>query len=94
MDNDPTTLVFIFVGLGAVATGIVGILLPRGDRLSAFLALVVGAGVGLLSLAIGFEASSDPPDDFDRTFEIAAGLGLGATLLSLGLLWRWTRDNQ
>jgi hypothetical protein len=38
---------FILIGAGALVAGIVGIALPPGERLGAFLTLVIGAGVGI-----------------------------------------------
>ena len=43
----------VLIGGGVAAAGIVGLLSPRGQRIDAVLALVVGAGVGVAGLAIG-----------------------------------------
>ncbi len=43
----------VLIGGGAAAAGIVGLLSPKGQRIDAALALVVGAGVGIAALAIG-----------------------------------------
>ncbi len=85
-----TTLALSLVGIGAVATGALGIWLPAGERIAAGLALVVGAGVGVVALAIGTQIASDSPDSLANAFLVASALGLLATLVSLALLWRRT----
>jgi hypothetical protein len=44
---------FILIGAGALVAGIVGIAIPPGERVGAFLTLVIGAGVGVAALAVG-----------------------------------------
>jgi hypothetical protein len=82
------TVGFTFVGLGAVAAGLAGIGLPSGDRLSAALPLVVGAGVGVIALAIGAQVANDDPGSWERVFLTASALGFAATVSSLAWLWR------
>ena len=93
-----TTLALSLVGIGAVATGVLGIVLPAGERIAAGLALVVGAGIGVTVLAIGTQIVSDTPDDspegYAGVFLVAAALGLAGTLVSLALLWRRTADQR
>jgi peptidoglycan/LPS O-acetylase OafA/YrhL len=89
-----STLALSFVGIGAVATGLLGIVLPPGERIAAGLALVVGAGIGVVVLAIGTQLVNDTPDDYASVFLVAAALGLAGTLVSLGLLWRRTADQR
>ena len=89
-----STLALSLVGIGAVATGMLGIVLPPGERIAAGLALVVGAGVGVVVLAIGTQLVNDTPDDYASVFLVAAALGLAGTLVSLGLLWRRTADQR
>ena len=93
-----TTLALSLVGIGAVATGALGIVLPAGERIAAGLALVVGAGIGVVVLAIGTQIVSDTPDDspegYASVFLVAAALGLVGTLVSLVLLWRRTADQR
>jgi hypothetical protein len=93
-----TTLALSLVGIGAVATGGLGIVLPAGERIAAGLALVVGAGIGVVVLAIGTQIVSDPPDDspegYASVFLVAAALGLLGTLVSLALLWRRTAGQR
>ena len=94
MDAETKMLLALgFVGIGAVAAGILGIVLPTGERLAAGLALVVGAGIGVIALAIGTQVANDvndSPDGYANVFVVAAGLGLLGTLVSLALLWRRT----
>ena len=84
------TLALALVGIGAVATGALGIVLPAGERIAAALALVVGAGIGVVAIAIGTQVASESPDAYANVFLVAAALGLLGTLTSLGLLWRRT----
>ena len=92
-----TTLALSLVGIGAVATGVLGIVLPAGERIAAGLALVVGAGIGVVVLAIGTQmvnAPDDSPEAYATVFLVAAALGLVGTLVSLALLWRRTADQR
>jgi len=89
-----TTLALSLVGFGAVATGALGIVLPAGERIAAGLALVVGAGIGVVALAIGTQIVHDTPDGYASVFLVAAALGLVGTLVSLALLWRRTADQR
>ena len=81
-----------------MATGVLGIVLPAGERIAAGLALVVGAGIGVTVLAIGTQIVGDSPDDspegYASVFLVAAALGLAGTLVSLALLWRRTADQR
>jgi hypothetical protein len=94
MDADTKMLLALgLVGIGAVAAGILGIVLPAGERLAAGLGLVVGAGIGVIALAIGTQVANDVNDSSDgyaNVFLVAAALGLFGTLVSLALLWRRT----
>jgi hypothetical protein len=83
-----TTLALVLVGSAAIAAGILGMRLPAGDRISAGLTLLVGAGVGVISLAIGTDIADT--ESFEIVFLIASALGFVATLASLALLWRWS----
>ena len=85
------TIAFVLIGLAGVAAGLFGLRLPPGDRIAAGLALVVGAGVGLMALAIGNNiASNDDSDTAETVFLVASALGFLATMGSLYLLWRRT----
>jgi hypothetical protein len=89
------TLAFTLIGLGAVAAGVLGLRLPPGERIAAGLPLVVGAGVGVIALAIGANViDSDNNQAYEDVFLAASALGFAATAVSLWLLWRWTsRDH-
>jgi hypothetical protein len=84
------TVALSLVGLGAVAAGALGLRLPAGDRLAAGLALVVGAGVGLVAIAVGSQLVEDgaEAEAYETVFLVASALGFLATVSSLGLLWR------
>lgn len=86
------TLALSLVGLGAVAAGGLGLRLPAGDRIAAALPLVVGAGAGLVTIAIGSQLVEDSPESYESLFLVASTLGFAATLASLAVLWRATRS--
>jgi hypothetical protein len=67
------------------------VLLPPGDRLSAALPLVVGAGVGVITLAIGTQVVEETEDAYETVFLTGSCLGFLATCSSLLLLWARTR---
>jgi hypothetical protein len=93
MDSETTmTLALSLVGIGAVATGALGIWLPAGERIAAGLALVVGAGIGVVAIAIGSRLMSDSPspEGYADVLLVASALGLLGTLASLTVLWRRT----
>jgi hypothetical protein len=81
------TIAFSLIGAAAVVTAVVGAMMTPGDRLSALLALVSGAGVGIASLAIGSRIV-DPTTDAEPLFLVASILGFVASMLTLALLWR------
>jgi hypothetical protein len=88
------SLAFSLIGLGAVAAGVLGLRLPSGDRLAAALALLVGAGVGVIAMAIGSQAVGDTPESSEAAFLVASAFGFVATLASLALLWRWAGSRE
>ena len=93
--NLKVTIAFALIGLGAIAAGGLGMRLPAGERIAAGLPLVVGAGVGVVGLAVGTQMVSDTPDAYESVFLTASALGFTATVASLVLLWRWTsRDAE
>jgi hypothetical protein len=93
MIDTKMTVAFVLIGLAGVAAGLFGLRLPPGDRIAAGLALVVGAGVGVVALAIGTNvASSDSPDTAETVFLVASALGFLATMGALYLLWRRTEN--
>jgi hypothetical protein len=95
MEETYVTVAMVTIGLGAVATGIVGMVaLPRGEQLSCLLALVVGAGIGIASLFVLMNTAPNvETEDPARLFMIAAFLGLGGVVASLAaLIARSRRD--
>ena len=83
---------FVLIGGAAVIAGFVGMLLPSGERIGAALPLVVGAGVGVVALAVGSQIVGETPnDDYENVFLVASALGFAASTFSLGVLWRRTR---
>jgi hypothetical protein len=88
------TLAISLIGLGAVAVGAVGLRLPSGDRLAAALALLVGAGVGVIATAVGSQLVGETPEGYEAAFLVASALGFVATLGSLALLWRWSTRRE
>jgi hypothetical protein len=88
------TLAFTLIGLAAVAAGGLGLRLPAGDRLAAGLALVVGAGVGVIAMAVGSQVVEDTAEGYEAAFVVASALGFVATLASLALLWRWSASRE
>jgi hypothetical protein len=84
------TLAVMLVGAGAIATGAFGIWLPAGERIAAGLALVVGAGIGIVAIAIGSLIVGDSLEAHTNVFLVASALGFLGTLASLAVLWRRT----
>ena len=84
------TIALVLVGLAAVAAGSVGVLLPPGERIAAALPLVVGAGVGLVTLAVGANGA-ETDAEVEAVFLTGAALGFVATCATLALLWFRTR---
>ncbi len=88
------TIAFVLIGLAAVGAGVLGVLLPPGDRMAAALPLVVGAGVGVITLAIGTQMVDESPDAYENVFLTGSALGFAATCSSLALLWRRTQRTR
>jgi hypothetical protein len=91
------TLAVSLIGLAAIAAGVMGMRLPPGERLAAGLPLVIGAGVGVIALAIGSNFAESGEHDaqaYENVFLVASALGFVATIAGLALLRRWTsRDH-
>jgi hypothetical protein len=79
---------FVLIGAGAVVAGIVGLALPAGERIAAVLTLVIGAGVGVATLAIGSTNASDSVDQQENAFLVASAFGFVAVVASASVLWR------
>jgi hypothetical protein len=82
------SIAIVLVGLGALEAGVVGALLPPEHRLGAALALVAGAGVGVIVLAVGASDGSGPAEE---VFLIGSIAGLLTVSAVLGLVWRRSR---
>lgn len=84
------TLGVVFMGLGGVAAGLVGVGLPEGRRLGALFALIAGAGVGVMVLGLGSLADdSNEPSEF--TFFLGSVLGFVVVCVALWLVWARAR---
>lgn len=78
------------VGIGAIAAGVVGVLLPPHHRFAALLALVTGAGIGVVVLAFGVEENAGNEGD---VFLVGAALGLATVVVTLAAVWRRATAN-
>jgi len=76
---------FILIGAGAVVAGILGLLLPRKE-LAAVFPLVIGAGVGVVALAIGGHGSTSQ-SAAETAFLVASALGFVAVVVSSAAVW-------
>ena len=78
------TVSIVLVGSGALVAGAVGLWLPPGERLAAGLALVIGAGAGIVALAVGLGAVGTRGADrnYERVFLIASAVGFAAVVAS------------
>jgi hypothetical protein len=77
---------FILIGAGAVVAGFLGLALPAGERLAAPLMLVIGAGVGVVALAVGTHNTTDP-NGAASAFLVASALGFVSVVVSSTILW-------
>ena len=83
---EPVPSAVALIGLGAIAAGVVGVLLPPNHRMGAALALVAGAGVGVLMVALGFDTEGG--DGGENVLLVASTLGFVTVLAMLALAWR------
>jgi hypothetical protein len=81
------------MALSAILAGIVGVALPTGQRLDSILALIAGAGAGVLVIAIGLIRGSNATSasSMERLFFIGSCVGAAAVALVLIVLWRHAR---
>jgi len=85
----------VLIGSAAVVSGVVGYLLPRGERLSVALPLLIGAGIGVVALflqAVG--GGLDEPERASRTFLISSALGFITVMAGLAVLVRRARASD
>jgi hypothetical protein len=87
------TASFALIGIAVVAAGVVGVLMPEGERLAAVLPLVAGAGVGILTLALGASDLQDPADG-EAVFLQGSVLGFVTAIGMLAVLWRRTAHER
>jgi hypothetical protein len=80
------------IGLAALAAGMVGAALPSGRRLDTLLALLAGAGAGVVVLAVGLMAGLDGASApaMERLFFTGSFVGTVAVAAVLIALWRRT----
>ena len=85
----------VLIGSAAVVSGIFGYLMPRGERLSVALPLLIGAGVGIVALFLqALGGGLDQPVRASNTFLISSILGFIAVMAGLAVLVRGTRDRS
>jgi nitrate reductase gamma subunit len=87
------TAALALIGIAVLAAGAVGVLMPEGERLAAVLPLVAGAGVGILTLALGASDLQDPADG-DAVFLLGSVLGFATAIGMLVVLWRRTAHER
>ena len=86
-------LSFVLIGAAACAAAVVALLLPMGRAVQVGLTLVLGAGVGVVVLALGVFAMSEPgPDGGQIVFLVASACGFAAVLAGLWLVWQRAHD--
>lgn len=82
-------LSFVLIGVAACAAAVVALLLPVGRAVQVGLTLVLGAGVGVVVLALGAFAMGDSaPDGGQNVFLVASVCGFAAVLAGLWLVWQ------
>jgi hypothetical protein len=82
-------LSFVLIGVAACAAAMVALLLPMGRAIQVGLTLVLGAGVGVVVLALGAFAMGEPgPDGGQNVFLVASVCGFAAVLAGLWLVWQ------
>ena len=91
-------LAISLVGAGAVSAAVVGLQLPADQRLGAGLSLVLGAGVGVVTLAIGLFVANPsaskpgtPPVSVQAVLLIGSAAGFIAVVAALAIVWRRAR---
>ena len=85
-------LSFVLIGVAACAAALVALLLPMGRAIQVGLTLVLGAGVGVVVLAIGaFAMSGSSPKGEQNVFLVASVCGFSAVVTGLWLVWQRQR---
>jgi Na+-driven multidrug efflux pump len=97
LDAMPVTVMLsmVCIGAGAVIAALVGLRLPEENRFAATLALVLGAGIGVVVLTIGLfivnpssSRTGSPPASAQGVLLSAAASGLVAVVISLAVVSR------
>jgi hypothetical protein len=86
-DDSWASLGVVFMGLGAVAAGLLGIALPERRRLGAVFPLILGAGVGLAVLGVG-ASLSEANEPSGLTFFIGSLAGFATVCTASLVVWR------
>jgi hypothetical protein len=82
-------LSFVLIGVAACAAALVALLLPMGRAIQVGLTLVLGAGVGVVVLALGaFAVGGSTPETEQNVFLVASVCGFAAVLTGLWLVWQ------
>jgi hypothetical protein len=78
------------IGAGAVAAGVVGLVLPVRERLAGtVLALVAGAGAGVIAHAIGWNGLDEVDGTaWETALLVASAIGFAVVLACLTVAWR------
>ncbi|HET9672048.1 MAG TPA: hypothetical protein VFQ40_04290 [Actinomycetota bacterium] len=86
-DDGWASLGVVFMGLGGVVSGLLGIALPEKRRLGAVFPLILGAGAGLATLGVG--ASIDEANEpSGLTFFLASVIGFLTVCAATWVIWR------
>jgi hypothetical protein len=89
-------LSIVFIGAGAASAAVVGLRLPENHWVGAGLALVLGAGVGVVVLSVGLFVigPSTSTGSAQGAFLAASAAGFVAVVAVLALLWRRVRTRE
>jgi hypothetical protein len=87
MEETWVTIGVVFMGLGGVVAGLVGVVLPEGRRLGALFGLIAGAGVGVAAIGLG-ALLNENKEPSELTFFVASLLGLLVVSGSSWLVWK------
>lgn len=95
MEQTLMSWAMVLIGSAAVVAGIVGYLLPRGERLSVVLPLLIGAGVGVVAVfLLALLGGLDEPERAARSFLTASVMGFAAVMAGLAVLVRRARASR
>jgi integral membrane sensor domain MASE1 len=92
-DDSWAALGVVFMGLGAVAAGLLGIALPEKRRLGALFPPILGAGVGLSILGIGASLRADN-EPSGLTFFLGSLGGFLIVCAAAVVVWRRSAEDE